>query len=845
MKPLCLLLCLLVTNSILPAESKQPISAAGSLVGKPILEVLEFFSTQGLEIYYSSNFITPEMTILTEPENLGPVQIIESMLRPHGLELMQVENKYFVVKTSTQSDGAPDPSLWVTISGVRNEAELEQLKVTTKPDSELRKKYRADTFNFAPAKPGKYAVTVKLDGYLPVTSYVDIKLGGLEILSIELEPGPFTLEPLAISASRYVLFSNSQFYIDQRAIQALPKLGEDPIRAVHRLQGTAASGFSSKSHIRGGLENETSIYLNGNQLLEAFHIRDFHSLFSSIGANTVSAIQVYTGGFPTDFGDDMSGLMLLDSKMPEEPVQTELGLSVYNTSVLNSGFTSEGGMDWLVSARRSNLDLVLNEEIGEPNYFDAFASLGFDLDSDTRISVNALYTDDDIIITTENDPSELEQSTSSSRYGSFWLNLEKSWNSILSSSTSIASHDFFNRRIAMVHDPGELVSDVHDLRKVDKRSFRHTMTFEGLKSHSLRWGLEISRQNATYEYTGKAEYFGFAKAYPDIQNPKTYEIYSMPSGHTYALFLSDRFSITNQLSMELGLRWDKQTYTQPTFESQFSPRASFLYTTENNKNIRLSIGRFQQSQGIHELQVEDNIAHFFGPQRADHFIAGYQWKSPSDFEFRIEAYYKKYSQLAPRFENLFDPLQMTPEFQPDRIRLDPQSADAKGLEFNVEYVGSETLNWWASYTLSRVSDSIDGRSELRSWDQLHALQLGLAWQHNSWEIGIATRIHTGWPRTDLSLGYDPQDDHYFPLPGSRNAEQFDTFANLDFRVSKQFNVGKGSLMGFFEVTNATNRNNPCCVDYGFETNPEGNVTLKRKVEYWLPLIPSIGLLWEF
>lgn len=840
-----MLFYLLVSNSILHAESTQQFSAMETLVGKPILEVLEIFSTQGFEIYYSSNFITPEMTVLTKPEYTESVQILEAILKPHGLDLKQVENRYFVVKTSTQPGAPPDTSLWVMIDGVRNETELEQVRVTTRPELALRKRYSADTFSFAPANPGKYAVTVTLDGYLPVTSYIDIELGNIEILSIGLEPGPLALETLAISASRYVLFSNSQFYIDQRAIQALPKLGEDPIRAVHRLQGTAASGFSSKSHIRGGLENETSIYLNGNELLEPFHIRDFHSLFSSIGASTVSAIQVYTGGFPAEFGDDMSGIMLLDSKMPEEPIHTELGLSVYNTSVLNSGFTSEGGMDWLVSARRSNLDLVLNEEIGEPNYFDVFASLGFNLDSDTRISANALYTDDDIVITIENDPSELEQSTSSSRYGSFWLNLEKSWNSVLSSSTSITSHEFFNRRIAMVHDPEELVSDVHDLRKVDKRSLRHTMVFEGPKNHSLHWGLEFSKQNATYEYTGKAEYFDFAAAYPDIQNPKAYEIYSKPSGHTYSLFLSDRFSITNQFSMELGVRWDKQTYTKPTSESQFSPRASFLYTIENNRNIRFSIGRYHQSQGIHELQVEDNIDHFFEPQQADHFIAGYQWRSPSDFEFRIEVYYKKYSQVAPRFENLFDPLQMTPELQPDRVRLDPQSADAKGLEFSVEYVGSETLNWWLSYSLSRASDSIDGRNELRSWDQLHALQFGLAWQYNSWEIGIATRIHTGWPGTGMSLGYDPEDDHYFPLPGVRNAEQFDTFANLDFRVSKQFNVGKGSLMGFFEVTNATNRNNPCCVDYGVKTDPEGNVTLKRKVEYWLPLMPSIGLLWEF
>ena len=49
-----------------------------------------------------------------------------------------------------------------------------------------------------------------------------------------------------------------------------------------------------------------------------------------------------------------------DTRQPEEPLHTELGLSFYNTSLLNSGYAREGRLDWLVSARRSNLDKVLD-----------------------------------------------------------------------------------------------------------------------------------------------------------------------------------------------------------------------------------------------------------------------------------------------------------------------------------------------------------------------------------------------------------------------------------------------------------------------------------------------------
>ena len=83
------------------------------------------------------------------------------------------------------------------------------------------------------------------------------------------------------------------------------------------------------------------------------------------------------------------------------------------------------------------------------------------------------------------------------------------------------------------------------------------------------------------------------------------------------------------------------------------------------------------------------------------------------------------------------------------------------------------------------------------------------------------------------------------VPGPRNDQRFGEFASLDFKISRSFQVRIGKLTGFLEVTNASNRDNPCCVDYGVDENPEGGVLLDRKVEFWLPIIPSVGLLWEF
>jgi hypothetical protein len=204
--------------------------------------------------------------------------------------------------------------------------------------------------------------------------------------------------------------------------------------------------------------------------------------------------------------------------------------------------------------------------------------------------------------------------------------------------------------------------------------------------------------------------------------------------------------------------------------------------------------------------------------------------------------------VRPRFENLFDPLALIPEIQPDRVRLDPMSAEAKGLEVSLERTAGP-WNWWASYTWSEAADRIEGRDELRSWDQRHALQVGISWSDHGWDLSLAANVHSGWPTTDLALveeGIDEDGEAVFiAVPGPRNALNLDSFASVDLRGSRQFELRKGRLTAFLEITNATNRRNQCCVDWDLAEDGSGSEPLERGLDYWLPLVPAVGVLWEF
>src|SRR6185436_5565854 len=193
----------------------------------------------------------------------------------------------------------------------------------------------------------------------------------------------------------------SSAFFSREQIENLSELGDDTMRVAHRLPGIASNEFSARSHVRGGAVDETVVIFDGLKLMEPFHLRDYQSIFSAIDQRVVSGIQIYSGGFPAAYGDALSGLTVIDQREPTG-LHHEIGLSLLYTSVLSSGTFRDGRAQWLVSARRGNIDRLLNNELGEPSYRDGFVHIATMLGSKHRLTLNAIGFDDDILVTPEN-----------------------------------------------------------------------------------------------------------------------------------------------------------------------------------------------------------------------------------------------------------------------------------------------------------------------------------------------------------------------------------------------------------------------------------------------------------
>mgnify|MGYP000007955659 CR=1 FL=1 len=240
--------------------------------------------------------------------------------------------------------------------------------------------------------------------------------------------------------------------------------------------------------------------------------------------------------------------------------------------------------------------------------------------------------------------------------------------------------------------------------------------------------------------------------------------------------------------------------------------------------------------------MEDGLDRFHAPQFADHAIFGFEHTFAAGFDLRIEAYRKEYGRPAPRFENLFNVLGLLPELEFDRVRIDPDGARAEGAELLLSWRPQSSWSGWLGYTWSQARDRIDGKNVARSWDQKHAIGGGLAWASGPWSVTVADSWHTGWPTTSLSLVQDDAGPRL--VIGARNARRLSDYHSLDVRIQRTFQLSRGELDVFFEASNLTSRENPCCTEYTLRSEDDV-FRLESDEKNWLPLVPSIGVLWRF
>lgn len=657
---------------------------------------------------------------------------------------------------------------------------------------------------------------------------------------------PSVLEEVIVTTSRYALGEGqpgSHTLLSGDVLQTLPRLGEETLKAVQRLPGVAGNGFSGLSSVRGGEPGETLIRLDGLTLYEPFHLKNFLSPVSLLDSRFIGGLDFHSGGFGAQYGDRMSAVIDTYSLVAPVDHSLELGLSLFHVNGLAAGPLANGRGHWLVSGRQSNLGQVFNAldtDLGNPEYQDGFATIDFQLDDATRIALHILGSRDEIDFSWERAG---EIAFAAYRNGYAWATVQHDWSDALSGEAILSYTQVDNDRSGDVSDPGRREGGVRDRRQFEVMAL--TAGFNWNTSFGLHhFGVELKQLQADYHYWSRVR-FEPTLLFQAVGTAETVRtLATSPDGWQYAAYWTSRFNVGDSVVAEAGVRADDQTYTGPEHAVQVGPRLSLLYSASPGTRFRASWGQYSQLQRINELQIEDGVTAFLPAQHAEHLVLSMDHDLSPSLALRVEAYRKDYSQLKPRYENLFDSLLLLPELQPDRVRVAPSAAHVEGLEVSLAWKPGGAWSGWFNYSWSEAEDRINGRYELRSWDQKHAAGAGLRWARERWDITLAETWHTGWPTTPVSL-QATSGSGTTAVIGARNGDRLGTFQSLDVRASRRFAMPRGELEAWLEVSNLTNHANACCIDYRPATSASGSQTLDPRVNTWLGIVPSVGVLWKY
>jgi outer membrane receptor protein involved in Fe transport len=821
-------------------EAGAQLPAAGEKYayrGRPLIKVLEDLRRQGLNLIFSTAVVTEDLTVTVEPSTTDPRRVLEEILAPLGLEAKPGSGgSILVLRSSVPALGilrgrVVSASRGAPVAGASVEVPGAGARGVTRPDG---------TFEITAVPAGECSATISATGYVSrEVGPFGVSPGSPRELLVILEALPSYVEEIVVTPGRHALVweeHSARLSVQSEDAVLAPTLGGDVTRVIELLPGVAAPDNSGAFNVRGAEARDVSLVLDGLELYDPFHLPFFQSPSSFVDSKIVDSIDFLGGGFTAEFGDRHGGFVELSTALPEGPDRTAIEIGTINSRVTYATPLSNGSL--LLSARAWYPEALTDTtELGEdgvdPRFADAYMKYSLALSPQTVLSLHGLLASDRLEFRESGGSERVE---AEDRSGYLWLSALRSWSASLSSET-VLSLGRLERARDGLSEPEDEAIGVDDQRTVDFFGLKHDMTWQAAESHLVRTGFQIRPLDADYRYA-----IG-----PAGDPAATTSTRLDPSGTSYGLYAAWRAALSDHVATELGVRWDRQTYVD---DDQISPRLNALWRAGERTELRIGVGRFFQSQRIHELRVEDGETEFLPAELSRRIELTAQHRTLSGLRLRLDAYYGDVSRVQPRWENLFNPVELFPETEDDRVLVAPDHVRLRGVEMLLRGDPGRPFYWWASYAWSKAEDVVDGEGEPRSWDQTHALKVLAAWRRaDRWSLSLSGTVRSGWPTTPVSAVLTTLPGgatEITPILGPRNSDRFPAYARLDAKVSRSFPLSSGRLRVDLEVANLTDRENVCCVDeFLYEPQPDGTVEVEPELNHWLGITPSLSILWEF
>jgi len=700
-------------------------------------------------------------------------------------------------------------------------------------------------FSIPALAPGSYRLKATFLGYETQTISVDIKKGQITNVKIFLAVKSVELHDVEVSGEKQKSLTESRVSvvsITPMEMKRMPTIGgeADIAQYLQLIPGVVSTGDAGgQIVIRGATAVQTEFLLDGIPIYNPFHSI---GLFSVYETDVIKNVDVYTGGFPAQYGARTGAVIDVSTRDGNrKDVSGDVGISPFTVHALLEipviKLKEDNGTNasLILSTKDSYLDQsskVFYPYAGAGNlpysFYDVYGKFSLNTGTGNKLSITGFNFRDNA-----------DFAAADSKWNTFGVG-----GNFLAAPKN--SNIYFNTHVS--YSQYNISLDEQDMgpRSSSLGAFDIGMDFTSYGSNSdLKYGLNIEGSKTNFSFTNSYQesisqnegstdlsaylmYHKYWKRFV-IDVGARFEYYSVISAASPEPRLNMKVNITDKIRLKMATGLYSQS----------------LISTKNNQDVVDLFSGFLAAPN--EAAVDANGVTHNVPremQRSFDAIFGVEADLAKNLTLNVEPYYKY-------FWHLFD------------LNYANQASEANPSDYiiqrGVSYGLDVLLKWqykglFLYGTYSLAYNTVNNFQQIYDpyYDRRHNVNLVAAYtfgKKRDWEVSARWNFGSGFPFTQTQSFYE-----YNPFAGGISTNYTGTNGNLgviyssqidggrlpaynrlDLEIKKTFSFKKKLKLEInASVANATDRQNI------FYFNP---ITYTRVNQ--LPILPSLALTFSF
>jgi len=542
------------------------------------------------------------------------------------------------------------------------------------------------------APVGSYSIKVSLIGYQTVIKTDIIVKSKSEIfVEIQLATTTLTIEEVKVTADYFdkaIIENNlSTVALGVEEVRRSPGAMGDFQRILQSMPGVSFSNDQTNELlVRGGSPNENLTVFDGMELHSTNHYpNEFNSggPINMINTDLIQDIQFSTGGFISKYGDKLSSVMHVNTRDGSRlvPFTGELNLNMAGVGVILEGGISNGKGSWLISFRKSYIDLIASGFglTAIPRYYDGQFKIAYDLSKDHKLSWSGIYGNDKIIFEGESENTYPKKAGITDSVDVFGVDVKQNqwatgimlrslWSKKLFSNISLYVNNYHNDIVVknayterIFNSEGkQITTNLISTRRVfdnisdnTEMALKAELNYNISKTNKLEFG-------ASYKFGGykQTAFIDADTVRYDLNNDGTFDqVVVLPSSELETnlklfnnnksyVYVNDNLKLFNKrLIINVGLRYDYFSYSQ---KGNVSPRFSASYfLIPAITSLNFAYGEYYQTQSYPTYgdRYQTNENQFLKNSHSRHLVGGLEHILDDGLKINLEGYYKTYSDI--------------------------------------------------------------------------------------------------------------------------------------------------------------------------------------------------------